>query len=140
MRVQNEESVQKKTFCWALGKSSILNTLSTACLNSFYILFSAISLPHTLFNLILRNDSFVVKIISGRENEAIHKFILPHSSKPVKSSHLFRKNDSHGTIFQEKYLQKLQLYSLHSSVPIPGCCLSCSYESILRKKLRRGIC
>ena len=43
------------------------------------------SLPPTRFPLILKNDSFVARIISGRENEAIHKFIVPHSSKTSKN-------------------------------------------------------
>ena len=92
----------------------------TTCLNSFFILFRHFP-PTFSFPPNLENDSFAVKITSGRENEAIHKFIVPHSSKLVKISSLSR------TIFQEKYLQKF------SSVPIPCCCLSCSYESILRK-------
>ena len=94
-------------------------------------------LPHTLFPSILENDSFAVKIISGRELGEKMKLFTNSSShthqKPVKISSLSQEWFSRNNFPREIFAK---ITTLHSSVPIPCCCLSCSYKSILGKKLR----
>ena len=80
------------------------------------------------------------KITSGRaigEKMKLFTYSESHTHQNQQKSTLSQERFSRNNFPREIFAK---ITSQHSSVPIPCCCLSCSYESIRRKKVKRGIC
>ena len=80
------------------------------------------------------------KITSGRaigEKMKLFTYSESHTHQNQQKSTLSQERFSRNNFPREIFAK---ITTQHSSVPIPCCCLSCSYESILRKKVKRGIC